>query len=383
MPNLHEAAIYLRLSREDHLGADDESESILNQRLMLEQYAAAHGIEIVAEFSDDGVSGIRQQRTGLTALKSAIADGWIHTVLVKDLSRLSRDYIQTGELIERWFPRHGARLIAVNDGIDTANASAANDYSPIRAIMDDWYARDISRKVRSAIYARQQAGICTMAHLPYGYTREASQIKIDTKQAAVVRHIFDLCINHQNCAAISAELTANEIASPGHKNRWNDVTVRRILRNQAYIGRLLLRTTRKAGYKCGKKIYLPERDTLVYPLPALISESEFAAAQETLLHQAHMQCLPMPFRGKMVCGICGSRMHACQGRYLCGGKRRGNGCRNPSLRSDLFQKQLLSAFFERGIEPAPDELSHAIKEIIVFSDKIQVCFYCRQPAGTR
>ena len=169
------AALYMRLSRDDGQRLD-ESESITSQRLMLMQYAEHHGFPVIAAFSDDGQSGTQWYRSGLQDLLRTIEDGLVNTVLVKDLSRLSRDYLRTGVLLEHWFPAHGVRLIAVNDGVDTAHPSAGNDYSPIRAVMDDWYARDISRKVRAAIYARQDAGICTAASLPFGYYRTDGRI---------------------------------------------------------------------------------------------------------------------------------------------------------------------------------------------------------------
>ena len=176
--SIHKAgAIYLRLSREDRRGA--ESESIANQRSLLLQYAQAHHISVAYEFADDGITGTSQNRKSLQKMYRAIEDGLIGTVLVKDLSRLSRNYIHTGKLVEEWFPQNGVRLISVDDGVDTGMISPSNDIFAIRAVMDDWYARDISRKVRAALYAKQHAGFCTSASLPFGYYRNNQQIIVD------------------------------------------------------------------------------------------------------------------------------------------------------------------------------------------------------------
>ena len=193
-----QAALYMRLSREESL-QDAEPDSIVSQRLLLMQYAQMHGIKVVAEYADSGVSGTKWERCGLQELLRMIEEGGINTVLVKDLSRLSRDYLQTGTLLESWFPMHGVRLIAVNDGVDTGAHSSANDYSPIRAVMDDWYARDISRKVRAAIYARQTAGICTAASLPYGYIRCGGEISAEPEKLRMLLTFSEAMLNPADC----------------------------------------------------------------------------------------------------------------------------------------------------------------------------------------
>ena len=253
------AALYMRLSRDDGQRLD-ESESITSQRLMLMQYAEHHGLPVIAAFSDDGQSGTQWYRSGLQDLLRTIEDGLVNTVLVKDLSRLSRDYLRTGVLLEHWFPAHGVRLIAVNDGVDTAHPSAGNDYSPIRAVMDDWYARDISRKVRAAIYARQDAGICTAASLPFGYYRTDGRIDKHPEASKHVLDIFRTYVRSRSLTATANTLNNAGIPSPRNaRSGWSSTTVRRILRNTAYCGTLYIHVTRKMSYKSSHRTVLPER----------------------------------------------------------------------------------------------------------------------------
>ena len=372
------AAIYLRLSRDDGL-MQTESESIASQRLMLMHYAAQHGFVIAAEFCDDGVSGTKHDRIGLKALLQAIEDGWIRIVLVKDLSRLSRDYIHTGELLERWFPQHGVRLIAVNDGIDTAMVSAANDYSPIRAIMDDWYARDISRKVRSAIYARQAAGYCTIARLPYGYCRAEGAIQPVPEQVCIIRGIYRAYLSGQSCCAIARALTVQRVRPAGGGSVWNDVTVRRILTNPAYTGRLLLRTTQKTGYKCAKCVHLPAEAAVEYRIPAVIPDASFQQVQLLHAQRLHRTGEHPYWRKKVYCGCCGAVMHVHADRMRCSGRKRGVSCPNPSLRTDSFSEMLSAAlqpYFQSSGLPVP---AHLIRRIEVSVHEVIVYMICGQP----
>lgn len=345
------AALYLRLSRDD---GSAESESISSQRMLLTQYAETHGIIVSAEFIDDGVSGSRWERDGFQQLLQAVEDGWISTVLVKDLSRLSRDYIRTGELLERWFPQHGARLIAVNDGVDTGDPSAANDYSAIRAVMDDWYARDISHKVRAAIYARQRAGLCTAASLPYGYIRTGGEIEVSEPAASHVRQIFSLYLRGCSASAAAKQMTAAQIPAPGGLSAaWSDTTVRRILKNTAYIGRLRLHTTERRSYKCSRRIELPEECVLWYPVPRVVSDADFEDAQHYLHMRRHRKPAPHWLCGKVTCGICGANMLLSQEksglRLICGTRKRSGQCDNPSMPAEMLLSGIRAQLSDVGV----------------------------------
>lgn len=378
------AAMYLRLSRDDGNGKQ-ESDSIESQRLVLRQYAEIHNIHVITEFIDDGLSGIRWDRSGLQDLLTAIEDGWIQIVLVKDLSRLSRDYIRTGELLEHWFPEHNVQLIAVNDGVNTGLHSASNDFSPIRAVMDDWYARDISRKVRAAIYARQKAGYCTAATLPYGYFRQNERIEIHLQQAEVVRTIYSVYRIQKSCRGVVRYLNDHHIPPP-KKNSWSDASILRMLQNPAYIGKLHLHKTQKISYKSNKKTYLSESDAIVYAIPAIVSENEFETVQKLLRLRTHRANEPHWLSGKVYCGNCFSRMTVSVQndtyRLLCGGRRRKNGCDNPSLRVDTLIDQLCSALTQDGISIDACMLPHIIERISVTSARITVKVRYRKPDCT-
>ena len=343
------------------------------------QYAEQHGLSVAAEFTDDGVSGTRHDRAGLQSLMSAIGEGGIRTVLVKDLSRLGRDYIHTGELLERWFPAHGVRLISVNDGIDTAAQSGSNDFSAIRAVMDDWYARDISRKVRTAIYARQRAGYCTAAHLPYGYIRLRGDVCVDPARADYVQQIFACYMREQNCRTCAKKMDLIHAPLPGKGAFWNDTSVRRILQNTAYIGALRLHTTQKAGYKCAKKRMLPAESAIYFPVPAIVSAAVFRHVQEILQQHAHRKAVRDPYSAKLICGLCGCRMILSDNRFLCSKKKRGSLCANPSLRVDLLhnllEQALKSAF---GTESA-GRAARAVRQITVFPETLRVQMHCKSP----
>lgn len=375
-------AIYLRLSRDDNIGT--ESESITSQRLFLLQYAEKNRIEIAYEFTDDGLSGTNWQRQALQQLLKAIESGQIDTVLVKDLSRLSRDYIRTGELLEKWFPEHGVRLIAVNDGVDTGRQSASNDFFPIRAVMDDWYARDISRKVRAAIYARQKAGICTAANLPYGYVRSGNDIQICSPQAEVVQRIYHEYANGASCCTIASALNSDCIPTiRSHTSGWSDATIRRILCNPAYIGRLILHKTEKTSYKSTKKQYLPATENIVYPVPVVIPEPLFWQVQRRMKSAAHK---PQPkdfLSGAATCALCGSRMY-CTGsgtaaRLICSTRKHQQCCQNPSIRRDTLIALMQSALNADGIAANFALLPSLIEHISISKEAVLLHVKYRNP----
>lgn len=361
------AAIYLRLSRDDR-NMNSESESITNQRLLLRQYAEKHGIAIKFEFTDDGISGTKWNRDAFQRLLEMSAAGKIDTVLVKDLSRLSRDYLRTGDLLENWFPEHGIRLISVDDGIDTQQQTAGSDFYPFRAVMDDWYARDISRKVRAAIYAKQRAGYCTAAALPYGYRRENGNIVIVPVQAVLVKQIFALCIQGESCCKIASII--NQI--PQSDRKWSDTSIRHVLRNTAYFGILQQHKTKKINYKSEYRIRLPQEEAVCYPIPPIIPKEMYDIAQEILKKHAHMRNPRHWLSGKVRCGSCGSVMHitgsgaAC--RLICGGRKRGSTCKNPSM---LMRDLLI--MLRNGLPELPEDETvwqRAVDEAVIAPENV-------------
>ena len=190
MTNLNNTVLYLRLSRDD--GNSAESESISNQRDFLIDYAEKNNLNVVEILTDDGYSGTNFDRPGFKRLIKLIEDKSIDTIITKDLSRLGRDYIQTGYYLEQYFPLHNIRYIAVNDNIDTAIQSGNSDMTPFWAVFNDMYAKDISKKVRTALDTKKRQGKFVGAYAPYGYKKDITDknhLVIDEGPADVVRQI--------------------------------------------------------------------------------------------------------------------------------------------------------------------------------------------------
>lgn len=352
-----DTALYLRLSRED--GKDTESDSIASQRYLLEQYAAANGFSVFGIYTDDGISGTIWQRPAFQEMLYAIECGIIRTVITKDLSRLSRDYIRTGELLERWFPSHGVRYIAVSDGIDTARVVPSNDFTPIRAVMDDWYARDISQKVRCALRARQQKGICTLATVPYGYERKNESLEPAASLVPIVEKMFSLALEGYSYREIAAILTENRIPTPGMEkgNRvcshiWSDKTVRHILCNPAYKGELVLHRTEQISYKCKQKRRLPAEQWCRIVIPPIIDATSFDRIQQ--LHQRRSPKRHLDwFAGLVYCGECGANMVVCARspgvRLLCGNRKKEGICRNPTITAAALEQVIAEQLGRDGV----------------------------------
>ncbi|WP_204162866.1 recombinase family protein [Sporofaciens musculi] len=202
-------ALYCRLSQEDMQAG--ESESIQNQKLILQKYADEHHFFNTRFFVDDGFSGVSFEREGLQAMLHEVEAGNVATVITKDLSRLGRNYLKTGELIEIVFPEYEVRYIAINDGVDTARED--NEFTPLRNWFNDFYAKDTSKKVRAIKRAQGQAG----EHLtkpPYGYIVSPTDKKqwiVDEEAAAVVKRIFDLCIGGKGPMQIAKILKEDKV----------------------------------------------------------------------------------------------------------------------------------------------------------------------------
>lgn len=249
-------ALYVRVSKDD--GRRKESESIANQKTFLEHYCKARGITDYEFFADDGYSGLQFERP---AFREMLSRKDLKTVITKDLSRLGRDYILTGYYIEKYFPSAGIRYIAINDNIDTGGK--IDDLSGFRAVMNDMYAKDISKKVRTALTAKKQAGRFIGSSAPFGYRRENGVLIPVKEQAEVVKTIFKLFLKENNLSAVARELNRMDVATPsmvkgGKKNLWSDVMIHRILENPTYAGHLTQNKTRRINYKVKKREKLPE-----------------------------------------------------------------------------------------------------------------------------
>lgn len=214
----YRAAVYCRLSKDDDL--QGESASIANQRDMLEKYCEKQGWEVVAVYQDDGFTGLNMERPDLQRMLRAIERRQINLVITKDLSRLGRNYLQTGHLIEDFFPRNGVRYIAMNDGIDTLRDN--NDIAPFKNILNEMYSKDISKKVHSSYLLKAQKGQFTGCLAPFGYRKDPedkNHLLIDEETAPIVRLIFGYALNGHGPNYIRRRLEEEKIPCPTWWNR--------------------------------------------------------------------------------------------------------------------------------------------------------------------
>ena len=210
--NFGTAALYCRLSRDDNM--DTESNSIQNQKKLLQKVAKEKGYTDTLFFVDDGITGTTMKRPGFQKMVTAIEAGYISAVFVKDLSRLGRNYIEVGRLTEEFFPAHDVRLIAVSDGVDSDEGD--NEFTPFRNIMNEWYAKDISKKRKIVNKMKGTAGI-PLSQPPYGYIKNPDDPRfwvIDPEAAEVVRRIYRLALEGNGPMQIATVLCAAGILNP-------------------------------------------------------------------------------------------------------------------------------------------------------------------------
>ena len=322
-------ALYCRLSQDDML--QGESNSITNQKAILKKYAEDNGFSNPVFYVDDGVSGTTWEREGFKAMLGDIEEGKVGTVITKDLSRLGRDYLKTGEYIEIIFPDHDVRYIAINDGVDTLKSE--NELMAFKNIFNDWYARDTSKKIRAVFKANGQSG----KHLSnpiYGYKHSETDKNlwvIDDEAAEVVRKIFHLCIDGYGPTQIARILTEQGIPTPtayalsqgrdnGHKNaklhRWGNETIAHILEKAEYCGHTVNFRTHVKSYKNKKRVDNPKEDWLIFENTheAIITQQEFDLVQELRKNKRrptkHEEV--NPFSGICYCADCGKKLYLCR-----------------------------------------------------------------------
>ena len=322
-------ALYCRLSQDDML--QGESNSITNQKAILKKYAEDNGFSNHVFYVDDGVSGTTWEREGFKAMLADIEEGKVGTVITKDLSRLGRDYLKTGEYIEIIFPDHDVRYIAINDGVDTLKSE--NELMAFKNIFNDWYARDTSKKIRAVFKAKGQSG----KHLSnpiYGYKHSETDKNlwvIDDEAAEVVRKIFHLCIDGYGPTQIARILTEQGIPTPtayalsqgrdnGRKNaklhRWGNETIAHILEKAEYCGHTVNFRTHVKSYKNKKRVDNPKEDWLIFENTheAIITQQEFDLVQELRKNKRrptkHEEV--NPFSGICYCADCGKKLYLCR-----------------------------------------------------------------------
>ena len=207
-------ALYERLSRDDEQAG--ESNSIQNQKKYLEEYARQHGLRNIRHFYDDGYSGTNFNRPGFAALLEEVEAGRVETLMVKDLSRFGRNYLQVGYYTEILFPKKGVRFIAINNNVDSATPQD-NDFTPFLNIMNEWYAKDTSNKIKSIFLSRMSDGKRCSGSIPYGYNRlpeDKQTLVVDPVASQVVKHIFELAAEGLTPPAIARQLTEEKVLIP-------------------------------------------------------------------------------------------------------------------------------------------------------------------------
>jgi DNA invertase Pin-like site-specific DNA recombinase len=264
-------ALYERLSRDDDL--QGESNSIINQKKYLEEYAKAQGFKNIRHFTDDGYSGVDFNRPGFQSLIAAVEAGEIDVICVKDMSRFGRNYLKVGFYTEIMFPEKGVRFIAINNGIDSAKPND-NDFTPFLNIMNEWYAKDTSNKIRAIFHSRMQNGLRCSGSIPYGYKRDPddkNHLLVDEEAAKVVRRIFQMVIDGYGTKAIADKLSDEKVLIPSayleqagdgavSRNhnyhdpyRWNCTAISYILNRQEYMGHTVLGKTICENFKTKKR----------------------------------------------------------------------------------------------------------------------------------
>lgn len=302
-------ALYARLSREDEKikAIGGTSESIENQIHFLLPWVKKWEGKLVGIYQDDGYTGTNFDRPGFQSMLQDIESGKINMVLTKDLSRLGRDYIEVGQYVERYFPEHQIRYIAINDQIDTFKQNHSNDMTPFKAVFNDMYAKDISYKVRCAIETKAKEGECIKAFTPYGLRKSPynkNQMMLDDEVAPYVREIYQMYLDGFTQTQIARILTEKGVLTPlqykqrnSHyfnpnglvSSKWSRSTIHKILKDRIYIGDLVQLKFQKVNYKIKKMKQVPMEQQIIIPhaCPAIIEKEIFEKVQEKLQQQSN------------------------------------------------------------------------------------------------
>ena len=324
------AALYCRLSRDDNM--DSESNSIQNQRKILQKAAKDKGYTDTVFFVDDGITGTTMKRPGFQKMLTAIEAGYISAVFVKDLSRLGRNYIEVGKLTEEFFPLHDIRLVAVSDGVDSDEGE--DDFTPFKNIMNEYYAKDISKKRRIVNKMKGNAGV-PLSPPPYGYIKNPDDPRfwvVEPEAAEVVRRIYRMALEGYGLAETAAQLAADGVVNPtyywrsrgtsrgGSKStveptKWGHTTVKKILTLQEYCGDVINFKSYSKSYKMKKRIENPEENRAIFfnVHEAIIDRQTWEkvqALQKGTRRKKHTVTQePSVFSGLLKCPECGGNLN--------------------------------------------------------------------------
>ena len=328
---VNNAAIYCRLSRDEEV--NQESNSIASQRLMLTDFCKRQGFTVYSEYVDDGYSGTNYDRPDFKRMIGDAENGKISIIITKDLSRLGRDYLATGEYMEKIFPRLNVRYIAMNDGYDShAPADGNADFAPIRNYFNEWFAKDCSRKTKASFKAMAQAGKYIGSKAPFGYVKDPEdkhRLLVDEEAAAVVRKIFDYAATGQGYKAISNRLREEGILNPNaytnrvdptfHKSNywrqshdWHPSSVKTILTNPTYLGHVVNFRRQVKSFKCKELVRNePEKWIVVEDVHEAIIEQRVWDTAHEHLQKRKKSCnngTIQIFAGLLKCSDCGYSM---------------------------------------------------------------------------
>lgn len=382
------AAMYLRLSRDDSDVGDatdgkgnvkSESNSIGNQRELIRAYIhEQQDIELYDIYVDDGFSGSNFDRPEFKRMMSDVEAGRVNCVIVKDLSRFGRDYIESGRYIQKVFPALGVRFIALTDHYDSIHADAGESgiVLPVKNFINDSYCRDISTKVKSQLEVKRKNGECIAPFALYGYRKaeyNKNQLVIDEYAADIVRKIFEWKMDGMAVSAIAEKLNGLGVLSPKEykksigsnykggfsgavKSMWSSSTVKRILTNEVYLGHLIQGKTEKINYKLKKSVEKPKEDWVKVENTheAIISQDNFQIVQNLLKVDSRVSPVSEKnslFAGVIFCGDCGEQMIRRVNRYkdtqkvyyICSTKNRGEGCTRHSIEEEKLKRIMLES----------------------------------------
>ena len=324
------AALYCRLSRDDNM--DSESNSIQNQRKILQKAAKDKGYTDTVFFVDDGITGTTMKRPGFQKMLTAIEAGYISAVFVKDLSRLGRNYIEVGKLTEEFFPLHDIRLVAVSDGVDSDEGE--DDFTPFKNIMNEYYAKDISKKRRIVNKMKGNAGV-PLSPPPYGYIKNPDDPRfwvVEPEAAEVVRRIYRMALEGYGLAETAAQLAADGVVNPtyywrsrgtsrgGSKStveptKWGHTTVKKILTLQEYCGDVINFKSYSKSYKMKKRIENPEENRAIFlnvheaTIDRQTWEKVQALQKGTRRKKPTVTQEPSVFSGLLKCPECGGNLN--------------------------------------------------------------------------
>ena len=376
--------LYGRLSQEDE--REGESNSIQNQRMMLEKYAEDNGFANPRFLYDDGYSGTNFNRPAWNEIMNLAENGEVSTIIVKDMSRLGRDYLQVGQYTELVFPGMGIRFIAVNDGVDSLYGD--NDFAPFKNLFNDFYAKDTSRKIRAVKKAQAERGERIGTRPPYGYKKsedDPKRIVPDEQTADIVRHIFRLCAEGRGPSQIAKQLKAEQVLTPTNyyyqqtgialvnldttrPYNWSDTTIANILSDISYLGHTVNMRYTTVSYKNKKQIERPESEWLKFENThePLISQELWDIVQDIRKHKKRppkQMDTPNLFSGLVFCGDCGGTL----------------GLHRAHTMKETQNNFMCSTYKKRGKEECS---SHYIRETqlkaIILDDLKRVTHYARQ-----